>query len=101
MVRATSRRAGDAGHRRDRRGVVALAAVGKGVAFSRGTIFTPDTPLKAKRGHGRHDDGDSYFRWYFADPAIAATFARESRRKALPALAGKPQLVIKDSLAHR
>ena len=33
--------------------------------------------IVAKRGHGRHDDGASFIRWCFADPAVAAAFASE------------------------
>ena len=33
--------------------------------------------IRAKRGHGRHDANGSVVRWCFADPAIAAAFAKE------------------------
>jgi hypothetical protein len=33
--------------------------------------------IQAKRGHGRRDDNGSFIRWCFADPAIAAAFAKE------------------------
>ena len=33
----------------------------------------------AKRGHGRHDADGAIIRWCFADPALAATFARDFR----------------------
>jgi hypothetical protein len=33
--------------------------------------------IRAKRGHGRHDANKSVVRWCFADPAIAAAFAKE------------------------
>ena len=33
--------------------------------------------IALKRGHGRHDDGRSVIRWCFADPAVAAAFAKE------------------------
>jgi hypothetical protein len=32
--------------------------------------------IPAKRGHGRHDANGSVVRWRFADPAIAAAFAK-------------------------
>ena len=32
--------------------------------------------IPAKRGHGRHDANGSVLRWCFADPAIAAAFAK-------------------------
>ena len=31
--------------------------------------------IAAKRGHGRREDGGSFIRWCFADPAIAKSFA--------------------------
>ena len=34
--------------------------------------------IQAKRGHGQHDDGGSVIRWCFADPALAAAFAKDS-----------------------
>jgi hypothetical protein len=33
--------------------------------------------IAAKRGHGRHDANGSVIRWCFADPALAAAFARD------------------------
>ena len=33
--------------------------------------------IRAQRGHGRHDANVSVVRWCFADPAIAAAFAKE------------------------
>jgi hypothetical protein len=33
--------------------------------------------IPPKRGHGRHDDGASVIRWCFADPALAAAFAKD------------------------
>jgi len=33
--------------------------------------------IEAKRGHGRRDDGASFIRWCFADPGLAAAFAKE------------------------
>jgi hypothetical protein len=33
--------------------------------------------IRAQRGHGRHDANGSVVRWCFADPAIAAAFAKE------------------------
>jgi hypothetical protein len=33
--------------------------------------------VEPKRGHGRRDYGGSYIRWCFADPALAAAFAKE------------------------
>ena len=33
--------------------------------------------IRAMRGHGRHDANGSVVRWCFADPAIAAAFAKE------------------------
>ena len=33
--------------------------------------------IQARRGHGRHGDGGSVIRWCFADPALAAAFARD------------------------
>ena len=33
--------------------------------------------IAPKRGHGRHDDHGSIIRWCFADPALAAEFAKE------------------------
>ena len=32
--------------------------------------------IRAQRGHGRHDADGSVVRWCFADPAIAAAFAK-------------------------
>ena len=32
--------------------------------------------ILAQRGHGRHDADGSVVRWCFADPAIAAAFAK-------------------------
>ena len=37
--------------------------------------------IEAKRDHGRHDDGASYIRWCFADPALADAFAKEYDHK--------------------
>ena len=36
--------------------------------------------IRAQRGHGRHDANGSA-RWCFADPAIAAAFAKEFARE--------------------
>ena len=33
--------------------------------------------IKPQRDHGRHDANGSVIRWCFADPAIAAAFAKE------------------------
>lgn len=33
--------------------------------------------IKPRRGHGRRDPNGSVVRWCFADPAIAAAFAKE------------------------
>ena len=33
--------------------------------------------IQAMRGRGRHDANGSVVRWCFADPAIAAAFAKE------------------------
>jgi hypothetical protein len=46
-ARAAGRRASDTGYRRDRPGVVALTAVGKGVAFSRGGPFPQKDKVRA------------------------------------------------------
>ena len=33
--------------------------------------------IQPKRGHGRHDANGSVIRWCFADPTLAAAFAKE------------------------
>jgi hypothetical protein len=33
--------------------------------------------IRPKRGHGRHDANGSVIRWCFADPALAAAFAKQ------------------------
>jgi hypothetical protein len=33
--------------------------------------------IQPKRGHGRHDANGSVIRWCFADPDLAAAFAKE------------------------
>ena len=78
MVRAAGRRAGNGGRRRDRRGVVALTAIGKDLTLPRGGRI----PQKGPYAHLHFQVGQK--------PELACIFGRPGRRKAagaIPALA--------------
>ena len=56
---------------------IAVPPNGLGNALIAMYAFHARHGIAPKRGHGRHDDGRGVIRWGFADPAVAAAFAKE------------------------
>ena len=56
---------------------VVVPPIGLGKKLDAMYEFHGQNGIRAQRGHGRHDANGSVVRWCFADPAIAAAFAKE------------------------
>ena len=56
---------------------VALTRGGLGKRLDAMHAFHAERDIKACLGRGRRNDSQEYLRWYFADPAMAASFAVE------------------------